>query len=130
MLEIILGIYGLYVLITGKLKLSATKVVEGTPARLISLIMLAPFPLAFTVGLGVGVWATMNGKNPADLTMPLMGVEFVIVIACAILAFAIAHAIAKPPGSGAPRQLPGFAPNPNFPTRPSDPNNPYQPPSF
>jgi len=129
-LEILLGIYGLYVLFTGKMKLSASKVVEGTPARLISLIMLAPFPVAFTVGLGIGVWAAANGQNAADLRMPLLLVEVVIVVACAALAFGIAHAIAKPPGSVAPQQYPGFAPNPQFPPRPSDPKNPYQPPSF
>ena len=130
MLEIILGVYGLYVLVTGKMKLSATKVVEGTPARLISLIMLAPFPLAFTIGIGIGVWAATNGKNAEDLTMPLLLVEVAIVVACAVLAFGIAHAIAKPPGSAQPQKFPGFGPQPPYPMRPSDPNNPYQPPSI
>ena len=130
MLEIVLGIYGLYVLITGKLKLSASKVVEGTPARLISLIMLAPFPVSFMIGLAIGIWAAANGHNIADLRMQLLVVELVIVVGCAILAFGIAHAIAKPPGTVQPQKFPGFGPDPQYPSRPSDPKNPYQPPSF
>jgi len=129
-LEIILAIYGLWVLITGKMKLSASKVVEGTPARLISLIMLAPFPVSFMIGMAIGIWAAANGQNVGDLTMPLLIVELVIVVGCAILAFSIAHAIAKPPGYIQPQQFPGFGPNTQYPSRPSDPNNPYQPPSF
>ena len=129
MLEIILGIYGLYVLITGKMKLSATKEVVGTPARLISLIMLAPFPLAFMGGLIIGIWQGMNGQNVADLKMPLMLMEVVIVIACAVVAFGIAHMIAQPPGASQPQQYP-VAQNPPTFQRPVDPKNPYQPPSI
>lgn len=130
MLEIILGVYGLYVLFTGKLKLSAEKVVEGTPARLLALIMLAPFPIAFAAGMAIGVWSAANGQEVGDLGFPLMAVEVVIVIVCAALAFGIAHAIAKPPGFKRPEQFAGFGANPQFPPPPSDPNNPYQPPSI
>ncbi|HZN35372.1 MAG TPA: hypothetical protein VFB80_16195 [Pirellulaceae bacterium] len=130
MLEIILGIYGLYVLVTGKMKLSATKEVVGAPARLIALIMLAPFPIAFAAGLGVGFVAGMNGQDIGDLRMTLMLMEVGIVVACAIAAFSIAHAIGKPPGAAQPQFPTEFGANPPYPQRPSDPNNPYQPPSI
>lgn len=129
MLEIILAIYGLYILVAGKMKLSATKVVEGAPARLISLIMIAPLPLSFAVGLAIGIMAAANGQDVNQMRFMLLAIEVLIVIVCAIAAFSVAHSIAKPPG-GTPQQFPGFGPNSTFNPPPADPKNPYHPPSM
>jgi hypothetical protein len=126
MLQIALAIYGLIVLFTGKIKLSADKVVVGTPARLLALIMLAPLPLAFLAGLGIGVWAGATGKVIDDIQVPLMLVEAGITIGAAIVAFSIAHVIGKSPEEAA---LPAWASQyPTAPPPPSDPDNPYQSP--
>jgi hypothetical protein len=125
-LEIALAIYGIVVLCTGKLKLSANKMVVGTPARLLGLLMLTPFPISFAVGLVVGVWAATTGRNLGDLRTFLLLGEVLIVVAVAALTFTIAHAIAKPPTATVTSLPPHWTPGP--PPPPSDPNNPYQSP--
>jgi hypothetical protein len=133
MLQLALAVIGLIVLFTGKLKLSADKVVEGTPARLLALILLTPLPLGFMVGLGVGVWAATAGKPIDDIRMPLLMVDVGLTIAAAVVTFGIASVIARPPGQqkAAPQwpettQWPQSFPS--TPPPPSDPNNPYQSP--
>jgi|GEM_PF-6801737 hypothetical protein len=134
MLELAMAVWGVIVLFTGRLKVSSTKVVEGTAARLLGLLMLAPLPIAFMVGIAVGIWAGANGRAMDDIRMPLLASEVGIVIITAIIVFSIAHAIGKPPGQ---QQLPlSWQPNqypPNQyppPGPPADPNNPYHPPRF
>jgi hypothetical protein len=126
MLQIVMAIVGIVVLWTGKLKLSANKVVEGTPARLLGAMLLMPFPLAFAIGLGIGAYVTIQGGNVEELQMPMMLGEMGIVVLTAIVVFGIASAIGKPPGE---KQPPGYPPQfPQGPLPPSDPNNPYQSP--
>lgn len=127
MLQIALAVVGIIVLFTGKLKLSANKVVEGTPARLLALILLAPFPLAFIAGVGVGLWAAAAGKSLDDIRTPVTLIEAGLTVGAAVIAFSIAYAIARPPGQQAPQpQWPESFPS--KPPPPSDPNNPYQSP--
>lgn len=135
MLEIAMAVWGVIVLFTGRLKVSSSKVVQGTPARLLGLLMLAPLPLAFLAGIAIGVWAAANGRNVDDIRGPLLLAEVAIVVVTAIAVFSIAHAIGKPPdqpqfppawpayGQGMPPY--GQAPPPG---PPADPNNPYHPP--
>jgi hypothetical protein len=128
MLQIAMAIMGIIVLVTGKLKLSKNKVVEGTPARLLALILLAPFPVGFVIGLGVGFWAGATGRDFKEIQTALLLVDFGLVIGAAILTFSIGHAIGKPPGQviHPPAWPDSFAPPTPLP--PSDPNNPYQSP--
>ncbi len=134
MLQIALAVWGVIVLVTGKLKISQNKIVTGTAARLLAILMLAPLPVAFMIGIGVGVWAGANGKGIEDIQMPLMLVDVGLVIGTALLVVCIAHAIGKPPEQpGMPPAWTGYAPQSQFPppgppSKPADPNNPYHPP--
>ncbi|WP_178132531.1 hypothetical protein [Limnoglobus roseus] len=61
-IEIGLFIMGIMALIRGTMKFSATRVVEGTPARLLGVLAMLPLPLVFTIGFIIGF---MEGaKNP------------------------------------------------------------------
>lgn len=82
-LEIVMFGTGLYALFTGKLPqvISGKKYrVEGTAARIIGAICAAPLPLAFMVGLVLGIVA---GE---DLLFVGTIVEIVLVIGAAIAA--------------------------------------------
>jgi hypothetical protein len=128
MLQIALGIYGIVILCTGRIKLSADKVVEGTAARLLALILIAPFPLAFVVGMVVGVMAAAEGKNLDEIQGSLMLVDVALTIGAAALTFGIAHLIARSPHEQTVEALPEWA---GFQTqRSADTNNPYQSPRF
>lgn len=130
MLQIAMAIVGIIVLCTGKLKLSANKVVVGTPARLLGLMLLAPLPVAFTIGICVGLYVGSTGGSLDDVQIPMLLVDVGLVVLTAIAVFAIASAIAKPPGYKPGPAFPGFGPNlpPGPPPPPADPNNPYQSP--
>jgi hypothetical protein len=135
MLQLALAVWGIYVMVTGKLKVAQNKVVVGTPARLLALLMLAPLPVGFTIGIGVGVWAGANGKELEDIQIPLFLTDVALVIGTAVVVFCIAHAIGKPPAQqfAPPPWQGGYGPQPSFPppppaSPPADPNNPYHPP--
>lgn len=133
MLQIALAIWGIVVLFTGKLTVSKTKVVQGTAARLLGLLMLMPFPVAFMIGVAVGAWGAASGRDLEDLQMTLMAVDAGLVIGTAVLVLAIAHAIGKSPVQDplTPAFPPGqYAPPYPSPAPPADPNNPYHSPRF
>jgi disulfide bond formation protein DsbB len=98
-LEIGLAIIGLIALFGGKFTISKTKVVEGVPARLLGLLALTPFPLAFVVV--VGYVAANAPANPeqfvADNQWTIIGIEAAIVITIAVLLFVISAAVATNP---------------------------------
>lgn len=128
MLQIALAIVGIVILCTGKFKVSANKVVEGTAARLLALILLAPFPLAFILGMVVGGWAAAEGKPLEEIRMVLMVIDVGVTLAAAIIAFTIAAIIARPPYDEneveAYQGWQAYASNPP----PSDPNSSYKSP--
>jgi hypothetical protein len=126
MLQLALAIWGIYVLYTGKLKVTSNKQVTGTPARLLGGFMLAPLPVGFMLGIAVGIWAGANGKDVSDIQMPLLAVDVALVLGTALGVIGIAHAIGKPPGDI--QQPPHWTYQPPSPSAPSDPNNPYHPP--
>lgn len=127
MLQLALAIWGIYVLYTGKLKVTNNKQVVGTAARLLGLVMLAPFPLAFMIGISIGIWAGANGKDLDDFQVPLLAVDVALVLCTALGVIGIAHAIGKPPGDEL-RPPPPWTMPPMPPSAPADPNNPYHPP--
>jgi hypothetical protein len=130
MLQLALAIWGIIVLFTGKLKVTSRKQVEGTAARLLGLVMLAPLPVGFAIGLGVGMWASVNGKSLDDIRMPMLAVDVVLVLGVAALVVAVAQAIGKPPPDENRPPPPWTLPPPPMPPPgpPADPNNPYHPP--
>jgi len=114
-------IVGIIALVRGRFKLSKNKEVTGGKARLVGLILLAPFPLAFCAGI---LLAIGSGGN-IDPTTALV-VEVGLVFGGLITAIVVALAVAKPPQAPAATQYAGFAPPVNAP--PTDPNNPYASP--
>jgi hypothetical protein len=100
---------------------------------LLALLMLAPLPVGFMIGVGVGVWAGANGKSLEDIQVPLLLTDVALVLGTAIVVVSIAHAIGKPPEQPlAPPAWPGnYGPSTGLPPAsgpPADPNNPYHPP--
>jgi hypothetical protein len=98
MLQIALAVWGIIILVTGKLTVSSNKVVLGTPARLLGLVMIAPLPLTFVISIAVMEWAAANRHNINDLIEPLEAVQLGLVIGAAVLTYVLAFIIAKPPG--------------------------------
>jgi hypothetical protein len=96
-LQIGMLIYGIVILVTGKYKLSTTKVAEGPPARIAGVFMLLPLPLALLAGFAVGL--TMV-REPADLERlrPTFAIlEIGITLTCLIIAVVIGAANGRDP---------------------------------
>jgi hypothetical protein len=98
-MEIAMLVIGFLALVRGKMTISATKVVEGMPARLLGLLAMAPLPLAFLAAI-----AFVVVQNPADPERfaeenrwTLTGIEAAIVIGTAIVVFGIGAAIGVDP---------------------------------
>jgi hypothetical protein len=103
-IEIGLFIFGIIMLITGKMKLSAGRVVEGTPARLLGLLALLPLPLCVVVGLIYGVTVAMQNPNaPNDFafgsrqTIIITVIEAVITLGTLAAVLGIGYAVGKAP---------------------------------
>jgi hypothetical protein len=102
-LQIGLLIFGIIMMITGKMKVSAGRVVEGTPARLIGFLALLPLPLCFAVGLIYGVYVGLNNPNPNNFnfggaeTWALTGIEAAITLGDLALVLIIGFVLGKPP---------------------------------
>ena len=96
--EIGLFVMGVIALVKGKLTLSKTRVVYGTPARLLAIIAFLPLPLAFSAGVVYGVILAAQGREVTiDSVGPTMiGIEVAILVACIAAMYGIGWAIAKP----------------------------------
>jgi hypothetical protein len=97
-----LMIAGIVALVTGKIKLSGTRAVQGVPARLVGAALLTPLPVAFLVVLvytmtqvdpnnqaQVDAWAK---EHDTRLTLMMAG----IMIGMALVIILIAAFLAKP----------------------------------
>lgn len=104
-LEIAMLIGGLIALVTGKFKLSQRMVAEGVAARLAGAVFLLPLPLAFTIGLFIGLTQAAQGK-PVDtgfhLTLVLM--EAGVVLGCLVVGLVIAVVGGKAPKDGSKKR--------------------------
>jgi hypothetical protein len=60
--EVVMFIIGLIALVKGRFKLSVTKQVRGVPARIFGLLLMAPMPSAFCVGLIIGFVRAAEGR--------------------------------------------------------------------
>ncbi len=96
-LEILMLVFGIVTMITGKFTLTRSKIVRGTPARIVAGIMLLPLPLALVVG--VPIVATILAKRGDEDKARLIGtiVEASIVLICFIAAMTTAAIYAGPP---------------------------------
>lgn len=101
-IEIGLFVMGIIALATGKMKFSASKVVEGTPARLLGALAVGTLPLVFGLGFLYGFvigFQNPNGVPPQQLdriktNATIMEVG-VVGLVCVLL-FGIGFSIAGP----------------------------------
>lgn len=135
-LEIGMLIFGIIALVTGKMKLSRDKVVQGPMARFLGAVGIVPLPLAMVVGFLIGFANAPAPGQPMkpEVTMIAAGVEAAIVLVAAAIVFGVGFAIGQPEQQyvqpyghvyGQPGQVwQGNAPpQGNYPHQP-----PYQPP--
>lgn len=96
--EIGLFVMGIIALVKGKLTLSKTRVVYGTPARLLAIIAFLPIPLAFAAGMVYGVVLAAQGREvtPDAVGLTLVGIEVAILVLCVVAMYGIGWAIARP----------------------------------
>ena len=84
MLELIMAVWGIVVLITGKFKVG-DRVVTGGEARLCGMILVAPIPLSFLMGMILGATA----GNSDGVHMGALFMEVTLVVVCFFLAKSI-----------------------------------------
>jgi hypothetical protein len=89
--EIALLVKGLIGLVSGRLSIRRGVVVEGTRARLASLLLIAPVPFELCLGFSVGVLMGLGVIGPVA-PFALAVAEFAIVLGCIFCAYAVAQA--------------------------------------
>lgn len=104
--EIGLIVMGIIALVKGKLTLSKTRVVYGTPARMLAIIAFLPIPLSIVGGLAIGVFYASQGKpvTPESLRVPAILMELGVLVVCIVAMYAIGWSLAGP---AEPPKLPG-----------------------
>ena len=97
--EIGMLIVGLMSLISGKMTLSKTKVVMGTPARILGAVAMLPIPLSFLTAVPISIVMGVSGRSvtsgSAKLTFTL--IELGIVVVCAVIIYAVGAKYAQDP---------------------------------
>jgi hypothetical protein len=93
--EIALAIVGLIALFGGKLPLTQRRFVQGVPARLLGVVALSPFPLAFAMGFRAGLQAADAGRPIAAVQDSLRWMEVGFVAVSALVVFGIGFLISE-----------------------------------
>ena len=90
---------GLYALVAGKLTLTRNRVVYGAGARLLGLICLMPFILAFCVGFVMGFHAAVGGRTVDEATLKSTLTAFGLgaIVFCALLAYSLGMLMTRSP---------------------------------
>lgn len=92
-----MAVMGIIALATGKIKFSNKLVVKGLPAYLVAAVLLLPFPVAFMVGVLIGLLHATNQPNvPFQPPAWLAFLELGITGLFALIAVLIAALTAKP----------------------------------
>src|SRR5262245_11208492 len=99
-MEIALLCIGISALVTGRFRLSANRVVYGGTARVLGLIALMPFPLAFCGGFCVGFQQGLQGKTSTDPESQPILIAFEVgsVVVCSVLVYTLGWFVASAPG--------------------------------
>src|SRR5947208_1768716 len=86
--EIGMLVVGLIALFSGKFKLSGGRQVEGPAARWAGAVLILPLPLAFAIGLVVGVREAARGRvfNPKEWELAFALVEVGLLLLCGVIA--------------------------------------------
>ena len=117
-LEIAMLIWGIVIMVTGKLKVSKTKEVRGMAARGLAVLLILPLPLIFLAGVIYGLMVAGSGK-PAD-PLVLTGIEVGILLFCAVGAGVGGMILGKEPRS----TVSGFPVEGQVPPPPMPPQGP------
>jgi hypothetical protein len=94
-LEIACVVFGIIVLVKGRVSLSAKKEVRGGPAYLVGIILISVLPLAIGFGIVMGIRQAQQGAQPG-IDWTGVAIEMGLIIGCAVTAFVVALATAKP----------------------------------
>lgn len=94
-MEIAMFVYGIVVLVRGQLTLSQRKVVYGTPARCLAILLLAPIPLMVVTAIGVGIYivATNPGIDPEQIQRRYQGTFVLVEVFCGLIPILLMYAI-------------------------------------
>jgi hypothetical protein len=93
-------IAGLMALIKGKLTLSKTKIVEGTAARLLGILLMLPIPTALAVGVIWGILLNANNVTGVPIQPPqgqVVAAEVGILALYGISTYVIGFLVASEP---------------------------------
>ncbi len=90
MLALAMTVGGIYVLFKGEVSLTASKIVRGWRARIIGGILASYFPLAFSLGLCLGIYCAMKQIEFPDayawgIDLGVMAVNIVSAVVLGIL---------------------------------------------
>ncbi len=105
--EIALFITGLIALITAKFPLNKGVMLLGPKARIAGVLLMLPIPLAFGIGLIIGVLMG-TGALPYSTQDYIPCIEIAIVLACVAGAYGFAYA--NKPSETPPQGPPSFPP--------------------
>lgn len=125
MLQIILTIYGIVVLASGKFAIGKDRVITGTRARILGLILVLCFPIAFGFGIGIGILITAGVIQApkylivADVGIIVLDVLLVVILSRTFWAAQERERIAAREATEIPTT-----------SSVTDSNNPFAPPRF
>jgi len=89
--EAILFIYGIVVLVRGKMDLGSDRVLRGAFARVCGFMGVVPLGFGLSAGFVLGIVLGASGRQPTRKdTAALSAVEFLIFGVCLILTFVLA----------------------------------------
>jgi len=100
--EIVISIFGLVILITGKMAVSGSRYVYGVPARVAGAILAATFPLALGGGFVLGFYVALNDPKAAQAgnlgSLQMMGlvIDIAVVVVCLGGGLGVAFAYSEP----------------------------------
>ncbi len=92
--EIALLLYGLYALFTAKYAIGKGRTVTGGKARILGGLCVLPLPLAFFVGLIVGVFAITLGDGTFNPWVA-SGIEIVILLTVIVVVMLLGNKFYK-----------------------------------
>src|SRR5262245_51406791 len=100
-LELFVFFTGLAALLRGRVNLYGSgRVVEGTPATIVGLLLMAPFCVVFALGFLRGMEAAQAGKQPDfESVSDLAGLELLLYPVCLLPAGIISVCYARKPVS-------------------------------
>jgi hypothetical protein len=94
MCAIIMLIFGIVALATGRFSLTRKKVVEGAPARIVGVILILPLPVTFLAGLALGVSLLQQGRpvNEKEVRSLALVIDIGVPVLALIAAIAVSAA--------------------------------------